>query len=256
MDFYVSNQKITRTDNDVSGAGTRGFLKFRIVFSPEWDAYTKTAVFSRKGSDRSYYVYDIISGAEYDVPAEVLCSPGICYVNVFGNIGDSRTAASGTAFFVVEKNAASPETADDEITPSLFAQLSSKIDGAISQFFSKSVVLSSDGKNVFWKYRDEEDDEKRTLFSLDSLLSDMAGSFRIERDGGAVKWKCGDDGEWEELFELSSLKGDKGDDGKTGNVIFASFDVDPVTGLLSINTPVGYDGPGFSIKSGHLEVTV
>lgn len=46
-------------------------------------------------------------------------------------------------------------------------------------------------------------------------------------------------------------------EGKDGNVLFATFAVDPTTGLLSMTTPDGYAGPEFSLNNkGYLEVTV
>ena len=45
-------------------------------------------------------------------------------------------------------------------------------------------------------------------------------------------------------------------EGKDGNVLFATFAVDPATGLLSMTTPGGYAGPEFTLNNGYLEVTV
>ena len=44
--------------------------------------------------------------------------------------------------------------------------------------------------------------------------------------------------------------------GKTGNVMYATFSIDPETGLLTMTTPDGYTGPVFSIVNGFLEVSV
>lgn len=44
--------------------------------------------------------------------------------------------------------------------------------------------------------------------------------------------------------------------GKTGNIMYATFAIDPETGLLTMTTPTGYDGPTFSIVNGYLEVSV
>ena len=41
-----------------------------------------------------------------------------------------------------------------------------------------------------------------------------------------------------------------------GDVMFATFAIDPETGLLTITTPEGYDGPTFAIVNGYLEVSV
>lgn len=41
-----------------------------------------------------------------------------------------------------------------------------------------------------------------------------------------------------------------------GDVMFATFAIDPETGLLTMTTPDGYDGPTFMIVNGFLEVSV
>lgn len=44
--------------------------------------------------------------------------------------------------------------------------------------------------------------------------------------------------------------------GKTGSVMYATFSIDPETGLLTMTTPDGYTGPVFSIVNGFLEVSI
>lgn len=41
-----------------------------------------------------------------------------------------------------------------------------------------------------------------------------------------------------------------------GDVMFSTFAIDPETGLLTMTTPDGYDGPTFMIVNGYLEVSV
>lgn len=41
-----------------------------------------------------------------------------------------------------------------------------------------------------------------------------------------------------------------------GDVMYATFAVDPLTGLLTMVTPDGYSGPVFSLINGHLEVSI
>ena len=41
-----------------------------------------------------------------------------------------------------------------------------------------------------------------------------------------------------------------------GDVMYATFEIDPETGLLTMTTPDGYDGPVFSIVNGFLEVNI
>lgn len=44
--------------------------------------------------------------------------------------------------------------------------------------------------------------------------------------------------------------------GEKGNVMFATFAINPLTGNLIMTTPDEYDGPVFSINNNYLEVTV
>lgn len=48
------------------------------------------------------------------------------------------------------------------------------------------------------------------------------------------------------------------DTGETarGDVLFATFDIDPETGLLTQTTPEQYSGPVFSLVDGYLEVSI
>lgn len=41
-----------------------------------------------------------------------------------------------------------------------------------------------------------------------------------------------------------------------GDVMYATFEIDPETGLLTMTTPDGYTGPTFAIVNGFLEVSV
>lgn len=41
-----------------------------------------------------------------------------------------------------------------------------------------------------------------------------------------------------------------------GDVMYATFEIDPETGLLTMTTPDGYDGPTFMIVNGFLEVNI
>lgn len=54
-------------------------------------------------------------------------------------------------------------------------------------------------------------------------------------------------------FHFYIPKGEKGD---KGNVMFATFAINPLTGNLAMTTPDEYDGATFSINNSYLEVTV
>ena len=41
-----------------------------------------------------------------------------------------------------------------------------------------------------------------------------------------------------------------------GDVMYATFEIDPETGILTMTTPNGYTGPEFEIVNGYLEVSI
>lgn len=67
--------------------------------------------------------------------------------------------------------------------------------------------------------------------------------------GFQAKGDKGDQGEQGE-------KGDKGDQGEKGNVMYATFDLSPQTGMLTMTTPDEYNGARFSLNRGYLEVDI
>lgn len=63
-----------------------------------------------------------------------------------------------------------------------------------------------------------------------------------------------DDGRYVNYYVTNGAKGDKGD---TGNIMYATFDIDPATGNLIMTTPDGYSGTDFYINdNGEIVVRV
>ena len=81
-------------------------------------------------------------------------------------------------------------------------------------------------------------------------------SSRAPARAPASRWRSS--GTWWTWDTASGAYTDTGltAEGKDGNVLFATFAVDPATGLLSMTTPDGYAGPEFALNNGYLEVTV
>lgn len=65
----------------------------------------------------------------------------------------------------------------------------------------------------------------------------------------------GEDGHWY-VWDLEQGKYIQTDSVANGNVMFATFSIDPATGLLDMSTPEGYKGASFTIKDDYLEVIV
>lgn len=57
-------------------------------------------------------------------------------------------------------------------------------------------------------------------------------------------------------FAFHNIKGNKGDKGDKGNVMFATFAINPLTGILTMQTDEEYTGANFSINNSYLEVTI
>ena len=217
MRFGINNQNMTRLDTDIISSGAKNFVKFRINFSPEWNGYTNTAVFTRSDRTDSFYVYNVEHEKEYYVPSEAIAKEGVCFVNVIGTNGESKLATSNSCFFCIESAASGENNAESEVTASLFAQICARIEAAIAQYFSKEIVLSADENAVYWKYRDET--EAKVLFTFDSIniKNEIIDSSKIDIDinDSHIIWTKGN-GKWEDLIELSKLKGEKGSKGDRG----------------------------------------
>lgn len=57
-------------------------------------------------------------------------------------------------------------------------------------------------------------------------------------------------------YTTPSIRGEKGDKGDKGNVMYATFELDPLTGTLSMTYDTEYSGAEFALVNGYLEVTV
>ncbi len=56
--------------------------------------------------------------------------------------------------------------------------------------------------------------------------------------------------------DMEQLRGNVGPKGDRGDTMFATFDIDPVTGELAVTTPDGYNGAQFLIEDDNLTVEI
>lgn len=54
----------------------------------------------------------------------------------------------------------------------------------------------------------------------------------------------------------NGLNGKDGEKGEKGNVLFATFDINILTGELEMVTPTEYSGASFALNGSNLEVTI
>jgi len=67
--------------------------------------------------------------------------------------------------------------------------------------------------------------------------------------------KIGNNGNWWIWNELSDVYEDTGKPSK-GDVMYATFEIDPLTGILTMTTPDSYSGPVFNLQENNLVVTI
>jgi len=142
LKFNISNQNLTRTDENTVSAGSVEFLRFSASFSEHWNDYVITARCERDGETK--YVYNIVSGLSYFVPHEMLSKKGEFFVSFFGVKGDVSFATAGSIRICVgEGSFKNSDASEIEPTPSLYSQLVETITAQASST-NEAARLSSD----------------------------------------------------------------------------------------------------------------
>lgn len=125
LQFSVSNQQITRTDNFNVVSDSVDYLYAQFAFlTDEWSGRTKTAQFR---SDKSSTIYEVILDDDGTclVPHEALADASYLYVTVFA--GQLITVNKATVF--VEKTGYSADgESSTPPTPSVYQQILDKLD--------------------------------------------------------------------------------------------------------------------------------
>ena len=132
LTFSVTNQNLTRTDNNVVVADSKNYLHARFSFLTEdWDGLTKTAVF--KYGNKTYNALLDETG-ECVVPWEVLTGTQFS-VSVFG--GDLIT--TGVVNVRVAESGYASGSASMERRPDVYAQIT----GTLSAINAKLDTIST-----------------------------------------------------------------------------------------------------------------
>ena len=125
-------------------------------FSNEWDGLKKMAVFTRDGVSKEY----TIDGATRTVPGDVLIEPGTLSVGVYGYIVDGETLVKRLSTNVINaaviKGAYASAIPGEDVPPSAYEQLSSKVDGHIANTDNPHGVTAEQ----VGAYKKEETDDK------------------------------------------------------------------------------------------------
>jgi len=99
LDFTVTSQRISRTDEEKPVASSVGYLTAAFIFSTDWDDLVKTAIF-QAGAGTPYEVA-LDADDECDVPSAVIVS-GTMYISVRGDSASGDTVFLPTQAFGIQ----------------------------------------------------------------------------------------------------------------------------------------------------------
>lgn len=112
-------------------------------FSADWDCLKKIAVFTRDGTVKEYTIDD----AARTVPGDMLSEPGTLTVGVYGYIVDGeklvKRLSTNIINLVVIKGAYASADPGEDVPPSAYEQLSSKVDDHIADSDNPHKVTAS-----------------------------------------------------------------------------------------------------------------
>lgn len=117
------NHVMTTVNTPDITAGAVEYDTVRFEFCPNWNGYTKTAVFYRSEDEVYYQMLD--SENRCTIPKEVLQSKGKIRIGVFG-VMSNKTLTSSVVTYNVLEGAITENLTSSDPTPDIYAQLVSK----------------------------------------------------------------------------------------------------------------------------------
>jgi hypothetical protein len=125
----------------------------------------------------------------------------------------------------------------------------------IDDFIKQISIIANQAKESASEAKDSAEQSKNQADRAEKE-ADRAQAQADRVEDAVVKGPIiGDDGHWYVWdFELNQYV--QTDSVANGNVMFATFAIDPETGILTMATPEGYKGASFEIKNDYLEVIV
>lgn len=236
INLTVENQIITPdciTRVVVAGAKSQVYAQFTL--DAEWNGLTVVVIFANDFYDNGQGVEKIWTGEPMEIPPEVLVS-GTLRIGLNG-FGEDGILMLPTAYMPngirVYRNGGLIALQSETTTPALWEQALGQI-GQISEL------------------------ETRDKTSLVAAMNEVRSSaYAYTQNAPSIQ-----DGNWwlwdiEQGEYVDTGQRAQGPVGPVGNVMYATFTIDPATGILVMTTPDGYTGPEFAInEDGYLEVQI
>ncbi len=114
----VDGQKLTLSPRVVATGMNVGQIK--LTFSSDWNDYQKTAIFF-KDADKVYHT-GVSKDGVAKIPPEAIQDKGICYIGVFGALGDN-VITSEVIGYNFRLGAISKNLLLSDPTPSIYSQI-------------------------------------------------------------------------------------------------------------------------------------
>ncbi len=268
-DIILSGYQARPADSEVLQLGTRdsyGLERLHLSPGPEWDGLTITATFHSPGTAQKP-IRVLADSAHYvDVPPEATRAPHTILPGriVFAGTAEGVQRISCNLIYAVADHAAI-EGQESTATPSVLEQAIAQIGASVQQAEVSATAAAESqsasaesASSASFSAQAAQAAQKGAEAALQQVGQTVEQELQAAKDSGEFDGPQGPQGEQGPAGPEGpqGKQGPVGPQGEHGNVMFATFSIDPADGTLSMTTPDEYAGPDFAINNGFLEVSI
>lgn len=268
-DIILSGYQARPADSEVLQLGTRdsyGLERLHLSPDPEWDGLTITATFHSPGPAQKP-IRVLADSAHYvDVPPEATRAPHTILPGriVFAGTAEGVQRISCNLIYAVADHAAI-EGQESTATPSVLEQAIAQIGASVQQAEASATAAAESqsasaesASSASLSAQAAQAAQKGAEAALQQVGQTVEQELQAAKDSGEFDGPQGPQGEQGPAGPEGpqGKQGPVGPQGEHGNVMFATFSIDPADGTLSMTTPDEYAGPDFAINNGFLEVSI
>ncbi len=268
-DIILSGYQARPADSEVLQLGTRdsyGLERLHLSPDPEWDGLTITATFHSPGPAQKP-IRVLADSAHYvDVPPEATRAPHTILPGriVFAGTAEGVQRISCNLIYAVADHAAI-EGQESTATPSVLEQAIAQIGASVQQAEASATAAAESqsasaesASSASFSAQAAQAAQKGAEAALQQVGQTVEQELQAAKDSGEFDGPQGPQGEQGPAGPEGpqGKQGPVGPQGEHGNVMFATFSIDPADGTLSMTTPDEYAGPDFAINNGFLEVSI
>ena len=241
-------------------AGTVNVYEVEFTFDNAWDGYSPVAVFEGRAIGKMVTRKVAIDGGKAVIPWETLLPNGYLRIGVYGLKENQRLPTIYTERLQVQRGAEKAEPGALP-TPGVIDQIliqtaadREAAENAARQSETSAMAADQDKQGA-------EDAKNAAELAKEGAESARTGAenARDRAETAAIKQPYPNP-ETETWWVWDAKKAAYVDSGEHygGNTLYATFDVDPAAGTLSVYTPTRYSGPLFALneQTGKLEVSI